>query len=87
MARRRGAAVPRVAQAVGDRRGAGGRLARAVARSVVRVLSVRRPVRRYGLQLEVQLEWAGVDTTSGEAWSVGCRVPLAFCTPDVRRTW
>ena len=49
---------------------------------VVRVLSVRRPARRYGLQLEVQLEWAGVDTASGEAWSVGW-VPLAFCTPDV----
>ena len=31
VARRRGAAVSRVAQAVGDRRGAGGRLARAVA--------------------------------------------------------
>ena len=34
------------------------------------------------VQLEVQLEWAGVDTASGEAWSVGW-VPLSFCTPDV----
>jgi hypothetical protein len=39
-------------------------------------------VRRYGLQLEVQLEWADVDTASCEAWSVGW-VPMSFCTPDV----
>ena len=51
---------------------------------VVRVLGVRRPVHRQGRQLEVQLEWAGVDTASGEEWAMDWR-PLSYCTADVRR--
>ena len=51
---------------------------------VVRVLNVWRPVHRQGRQLEVQLEWAGVDTASGEAWAVDWW-PLSYCTADVRR--
>ena len=50
---------------------------------VARVLSVRRPAHRQGRQLEVQLEWAGVDTASGEAWAVEWW-PLSHCTADVR---
>ena len=37
---------------------------------VRRVVGVQRPARRHGRQLDVQVEWAGVDTTSGEAWGV-----------------
>ena len=51
---------------------------------VVRVLDVRRPAHRQGRQLEVRLEWAGVDTASGEAWAMDWR-PLSYCTADVRR--
>ena len=51
---------------------------------VVRVLDVRRPAYRQGRQLEVRLEWAGVDTASGEAWATDWR-PLSYCTADVRR--
>ena len=32
-----------------------------------RVLDVRRPTQRRGRQLEVQIEWAGVDVASGNA--------------------
>ena len=47
------------------------------------MLSVRLPAHRQGRQLEVQLEWAGVDTASGEAWAVEWW-PLSHCTADVR---
>ena len=50
---------------------------------VARVVGVRRPERRLGRQLEVQVEWAGVDASTGEAWGVEW-VPLAWCTADVR---
>ena len=50
---------------------------------VARVMDVRRPMHRHGRQLEVQVEWAGVDTRSGAAWSVEW-VALAWCTGDVR---
>ena len=42
---------------------------------VARIVSVARPARRYGQQLDVQVEWAGVDTLSGSALGVGW-VPL-----------
>ena len=44
---------------------------------------MRRPERRLGRQLEVQVEWAGVDTATGEAWGVEW-VSLTWCTADVR---
>ena len=51
---------------------------------VARVMDVRRPEGRHGRQLEVQVEWAGVDTLSGAAWSVEW-VTIAWCTGDVRK--
>ena len=50
---------------------------------VARVMNVRRPEHRHGQQLEVQVEWAGVDTMSGAAWSVEW-VAITWCTGDVR---
>ena len=50
---------------------------------VARVVGVRRPEHRRGRQLEVQVEWAGVDTRSGVGWSVEW-VPIRWCTGDVR---
>jgi hypothetical protein len=46
-------------------------------------MNVRRPEHRHGQQLEVQVEWAGVDTMSGAAWSVEW-VAITWCTGDVR---
>ena len=51
---------------------------------VARVMDVRRPEGRRGRQLEVQVEWAGVDTLSGAAWSVEW-VNIVWCTGDVRK--
>lgn len=51
---------------------------------VARVMDVRRPEGRHGRQLEVQVEWAGVDTLSGAAWSVEW-VNIIWCTGDVRK--
>ena len=50
---------------------------------VARIVSVARPARRYGQQLDVQVEWAGVDTLSGSALGVGW-VSVTWCTPDVQ---
>ena len=50
---------------------------------VGRVLGIRRPAHRRGRQLEVQIEWAGVDTASGHAWGVAW-IPIMWCTVDVR---
>ena len=49
----------------------------------MRVLNVRRPAHRQGRQLEVQLEWAGVDTDGSGKRAVDWR-PLSYCTADVR---
>ena len=36
---------------------------------VARLVEVKRPTVRHGQQLEVLVEWAGVDTTTGKAWA------------------
>ena len=36
---------------------------------MARLVEVKRPTVRHGQQLEVLVEWAGVDTTTGKAWA------------------
>ena len=52
---------------------------------VARVLGVQRPEHRRGRQLEVLVEWAGVDAMTGAAWGVSW-LPCnsRWCTADVR---
>ena len=50
---------------------------------VARVVGVRRPAHRCGMQLEVQVEWAGVDVETGTAWAVEW-VPVTWCTQDLK---
>ena len=50
---------------------------------VARVLGVERPAGRRGLQLDVLVEWAGVDVGTGRRWGAEW-VPVTWCTGDVR---
>ena len=50
---------------------------------VARVIAVRRPTPRRGTQLDVQVEWAGVDIVTGTAWGAGW-LPITRCRADVR---
>jgi len=50
---------------------------------VARVLGVERPAGRRGLQLNVLVEWAGVDVETGNRWGAEW-VPVTWCTGDVR---
>ena len=50
---------------------------------MARVLGVERPAGRRGLQLDVLVEWAGVDVGTGRRWGAEW-VPVTWCTGDVR---
>ena len=50
---------------------------------VAHVLGVERPVGRRGQQLDVLVEWAGVDPLTGGRWAVSW-VPITWCSADVR---